>query len=151
MPRFDLLNQLANFLDDLPHDRFHMPIWCSDDSTKKSCGTAGCACGWAATILHNKGWKIQGVNGGLPWYKDDCGHSAFATFFEISIWDAYVITCCLEGEPGSYVEEYGLKESADITPRHAADRIRKVITKLGGEVTEDYPVLTKAQPTTVGA
>lgn len=43
MPRFDLLNQWANFLDDLPHDKFHMPKWSSEDRTETSCGTAGCA------------------------------------------------------------------------------------------------------------
>lgn len=75
------LAALANFLDDLPHDRFHMPAWGSDDAAETSCGTAGCACGWAATV-------------------------------------------------------YNLACAADITPRHAADRIRKVLACIDPEALE---------------
>ncbi len=154
MPRFDRLNQLANFLDDLPHDKFHMPEWCSEDSTDGSCGNAGCACGWAATIFHTQGWSIHGL---MPWYNRQPGWQGFAEFFEIETRHALWITCHLcSGSPylddqPTYTQEYGLSSADDITPRHAADRIRKVITMLGSEVTEDYPVLTKAQPTTVKA
>lgn len=153
MPRFDLLNQLANFLDDLPSDKFHMPRWCSSDSTEKSCGTAGCACGWAATIFHNQGWSIRGI---LPWYNEQPGWMGFAEFFEIETRHALWITCRLSSDSPHansgvpYTEEYSLNSSDDITPRHAADRIRKVIVMLGGEVTENYPVLPKTALAAVG-
>ncbi len=94
------LNRLANFIDDLPHDRFHMPDWGSKDANKSSCGTAGCACGWAVTMFHKQGFYFDGK---IPRFmkKDEdgddlCGSQAFAWFFGIAHNDASWITVCLE-------------------------------------------------------
>lgn len=118
------LGRLANFLDDLPHDKFHMPQWASKDATEDSCGTAGCAGGWAATIYKKEGWRFVGADHEIQ-FKGFSGYVAFAKFFGLNDNDAYAITIHLSG----YVLEHNLKSVNDITPRHAADRIRKVIRK----------------------
>lgn len=142
-PKFGHLNTLANYCDDLPSDRMFMPAWCSPDATETSCGTAGCAGGIAVNLFHREGLRL-GL--GRLRYGDHCGSSAFAEFFGIPYPEAHWITVCLEG-PGpmregdsAYCEEYHLAAPEDIAPRHVADRIRKVIRKLGGEVTIDYPI-----------
>jgi hypothetical protein len=147
------LLQLANFLDDLPHDKFHMPTWVSRDCTKDSCGTAGCACGWAATIFKKEGWSIGGPYGAfIPVFEVNhasfYGQVGFAKFFEISLSDAWAITCYLHNMciftgdfksviKDGYREEYDLKSVKDITPRHAADRIRKVLGAIAPELLQE--------------
>ncbi len=166
MPRFDLLNQWANGLDDVPHSKFHMPRWASDDATPESCGTAGCAGGWAATFFQRQGLTLtmkgetimvkgatySNIPATVPTFAGLHGEMAIAEFFGIPLEEATFITLHLgdEQEWGhdtdllpTYVEEYDLASKNDITPQMAADRIRKVITKLGGTVTEDYPSPTK--------
>lgn len=102
------LAQLANFLDDLPHSKFHMPKWCSPNATAYSCGTAGCAAGWAATIFNKEGWQCHPPH---PLSLSDkynrygsivlripnsttilIGAEAFAVFFGISTGQACFIT-----------------------------------------------------------
>lgn len=139
------LAQLANFLDDLPHDKFHMPVWASDDATEYSCGTAGCACGWAATIFHKEGWHFKkwfppkdDKTLYIPAYKDnDTGTDSFASFFEIDQRHAYYITCNLAGGTDCYIEKYNLPNPDCITPRHAADRIREVLRQYDPRVLEE--------------
>jgi hypothetical protein len=145
------LRTLANFLDDLPHDKFHMPTWASDDFTDNSCGTAGCACGWAATIFANDGFSfvLDERNNPVPKFEGVYGSDAFASFFGISKQDASWITAILgvwdaamaHGFSGwtlsSYVSEYDLASRDDITPRHAADRIRRVIAKYDPTILDE--------------
>ncbi len=128
------LARLANFLDDLPHNRFHMPDWVSENCTATSCGTAGCACGWAATVYAKEGWTIKGEKGcwwpsfqgnGSPW-------NSFSCFFGLDRDQGDAITQHLDSKWkqagfASYCYEYDLADADDITPRHAADRIRKVL------------------------
>lgn len=138
-PRFDRLNEWANFLDDLPHDGFHMPEWGSEDWTEDSCGTAGCAAGWAVNRFHEQGLKLKlGSGSKLPCliYGGRVGSGAISEFFGIPYEEVFHITMQFI----SYMGEYNVDSSADITPRHAADRIRKVIVKLGGIVVTDYPI-----------
>lgn len=143
------LRTLANFLDDLPHDKFHMPTWASPDATDESCGTAGCAAGWAATIFHKEGCSFSY---GIPIFSNRATYptsclgivKGFAEFFGISSDDANWITCDLrvawnkKGWP-SYCDEYGLSNAKLITPRHAADRIRNVIKRLAPELLTEEP------------
>jgi len=92
--RLSKLLRLANFLDDLPHDRFHMPDWCSDDATETHCGTAGCAAGWAVSLYWREGFILKD---GTPSYAgaEDCRAGAFAAFFGITEHEAEWITCTL--------------------------------------------------------
>lgn len=150
-PRFDLLNTWANFLDDLPSDRFHMPAWGSKDATRVSCGSAGCAGGWAATVFNHLGLQLEiadqvnldGACYAIPCYKGEQGYGAIARFFQISPEMSCYITMQFRG----YTDEYGVTPDK-ITPRHAADRIRKVIVKLGGTVVTDYPIPSRELVTT---
>jgi hypothetical protein len=141
------LVQLANFLDDLPHSKFHMPHWASEDATKSSCGTAGCAAGWAATIFHKEGWSILNR---FVYFNDFYGEFAFSEFFGISITESIYITKFLDKfihhyhmpNPSlvSYVEEFDLKSADDITPAMAAIRIRKVVAGYDPSLLEDKTV-----------
>ena len=156
---------LANFLDDLPSDRFHMPTWSAEDRTKDSCGSAGCACGWAATI-YRKDWVFD-VYGeprlikGQPYYCDALPNpvSYFAEYFGITKDESFWITLHLShlrdltvtdfgvNKIGlSYTEEHNLRRSGLITPRHAADRIRKVIRRHCPEWVNDEPRMNPARP-----
>ncbi len=141
------LVQLANFLDDLPHSKFHMPCWASDDATENSCGTAGCAAGWAATIFHKEGWSIDGR---CVYFDKFYGEVAFSEFFGISITESIYITKFLDNSvhnfympnPSlvSYAEEFNLKSADDITPAMAAIRIRRVVAEYDPSLLEDKTV-----------
>ncbi len=131
------LNILANFMDDLPCDRMHMPQWASWDNTKTSCGSAGCAAGWAVTLFHREGFTFAGR---WPLFGECVGSSAFAKFFEIPIEEAIAITGVMPRQNWpSYHDEFGVS-FGKVTPRMVAKRIRDVIRALGGTVVEDYPV-----------
>jgi hypothetical protein len=140
------LAALANFLDDLPHRRFYMPGWVSEDATATSCGTAGCACGWAATVYAGEGWIIDD---GVVCFGRRYGALAFAGFFGIDFKLAYWITIGFDRHgpkfPG-YVEEFNIEKSADITPSMAAKRIRDVVLMYdptGQYLDEPAPVLAE--------
>ncbi len=149
---------LANFLDDLPSDRFHMPAWVSLDATEHSCGTAGCACGWAATLFQKEGFilRSESYRGTLIFYpalndgkeKVQVPERIFAEFFGITREFAYAITSAFQGDVYGYLDNqfimqsyynfYGTKpDGSDITPRHAADRIRKVLAIVDPDVLKE--------------
>jgi hypothetical protein len=147
---------LANFLDDLPHDRFHMPSWAAIDATTESCGTAGCACGWAATVFQKDGWTLMQYAPLvlIPKWGEYVNEWAFALFFGIRYEESAAITVLLGGRINeherfagfaTYVDEYGLTNESAITPRHAADRIRKVVARYDASLLED-----KSKPAGVG-
>lgn len=120
------LAALANFLDDLPSDRFHMPEWSDKDATAVSCGTAACACGWAATIFQHKGFMFFYSAGKFtPCYRDRMGEHAFAKFFSLGADDAALITWDFY----AYRRDYGVWPSK-ITPGIAAARIREVLARV---------------------
>lgn len=53
-PRYDLLEQLADFLEKLPPERFYYGHWVGRGwrgQPDLSCGTTACAFGWACTFL----------------------------------------------------------------------------------------------------
>ncbi len=151
--RHCLLAQLANFLDDLPHSKFHMPTWGSKDWTETSCGTAGCAAGWAVTLFHKFGPRMR--KSGLksdPYplfcFGNICGPIAFSNFFEIDQIYAVHITANLDGFSNiirykslpSYCEEYNLMSIEDITPQMAASRIRKVLQEIDPESLQEKTI-----------
>jgi hypothetical protein len=159
------LARLANFLDDLPHDRFHMPRWATyEECTETSCGTAGCAAGWAATVFSREGWRFAdaiplcGVwadNRMTPVRFNPAIYS-FAWFFGVHLEHARWITAGFTNQPydideplPGYLAVYGLTNPKDITPRHAADRIRKVIAKYDATILAEaegqVPELAVAQ------
>ncbi len=150
--RHRLLAELANFLDDLPHDRFHMPKWASPDATAHSCGTAACACGWGATIHQKQGWTFidlptgDGESCRCPFFEGQSGYVGFACFYGLSLDLAQAITMPYSNVMPSYFDDYGAA-FVHVTPRHAADRIRKVLAIVDPEVlTESVgtPVLEGA-------
>ncbi len=131
------LAALANFLDDLPHDRFHMPSWSDQNATDASCGTAACACGWAATVFRREGWSFNGGPFGSPSYTSPLGvrltgRAAFANFFGLSAPDSDHITCDFM----AYYHDFGVR-SEGITPRMAAARIREVLAKYDATVLDE--------------
>lgn len=147
-PRFDLLNQMANFMDDLPSDRLHMPMWCGLDSTATTCGSAGCFAGWTVTRYARMGWIFRHQ---VPYFGKLEGAMAIAAFYQIPHMYASWIVYSDTGHGFEKFQAQWTKNLATwqtdyevnfhkVTPRHVADRIRRVITKLGGEVVQDYPV-----------
>lgn len=160
-----MLAQLANFMDDLPSDKLHMPEWASASFTSTHCGTAGCAGGWAATLFHKHGLEISFMKG--PWYKPviiyDCfidenvkdisdrtpdsldkplfSAEAFSVFFGIPYLLGIHITSNLGTSYNinfpSYCEEHNLSESTKITPRHVAKRIRDVLQIIDPDALEE--------------
>lgn len=121
------LAALANFLDDLPHDRFHMPKWNDEDASEFHCGTAACACGWAGTVYIKEGWNFLRDNGRWigPYYGNTNGTSAFSTFFCIPRFEAELITSGFQ----EYLRDFGVTGTG-ITPRMAATRIREVLARV---------------------
>ncbi len=161
------LRTLMNFISDLPHDKFHMPNWCGHGATNTSCGTAGCAAGWAISLFHKKGLILSPYVPVLVG-TDARGSEAFAEFFGIPFGAACAITQAagifnehniyyggiLLGSIQSYQKEYGVSVSgSDITPRMAAERIHKVLEMVAPEVLkeENTPCISTEQPQSVSA
>lgn len=131
------LRTLANFLDDLPHDKFHMPQWASPDASEDACGTAGCAAGWAATVFKKEGWSFaKGSNWTMVQWNNLRGSFAFGAFFGLDRYEARWITTDFV----SYLEEFGVPAD-DITPRMAAKRIRDVIEMYDPSMLEEQTVV----------
>jgi hypothetical protein len=91
----DLLT-LADFLEELPADRFNYRVWVGGEWKGKadlSCGTTACALGWATTIpeFADRGLllvRVIGVRGGVPRYRGVLGLEAASEFFGIPQVDA---------------------------------------------------------------
>lgn len=131
---------LANFIEDLPHDRFTMPRWSADDATDTSCGTAGCAAGWAATKFADRGWRLADgvvsfVTGLIPVWGGHRGHVAFAEFFRIPSRSLEIT------DPMRYRGEFG---TISPTPAQTAKRIRDVLREIDpGALDEPMPCAVK--------
>lgn len=152
-----LLAQTANFIEDLPHDKFHMPGWSSFNATEYSCGTAGCFAGWAATLHIKRGWSFLW---GVPSYGHEVGAQAIADFFGITATEATWLSTHLGGMNRSalcegmltYLQEHGLSREKDITPRHAAKRARDIIRLYDPSVLdEDVGKAQLPEPCAAGA
>lgn len=89
---------LADRLDTVPEERFSMKCWmgtreggymlsCGPDDLEHTCGTAGCAVGWATTIpaFHQEGFRWLY---GSPNFRGDGGFWAVRQFFGVSHTDA---------------------------------------------------------------
>lgn len=69
--KLDLLLALADFLDELPPQRFDYAQWVGEDWQGKpdlSCGTCACAMGWGPSVpaLKAAGLRLSKVDG-MPW------------------------------------------------------------------------------------
>lgn len=82
------LARLATFLHRVPREKFDMERWATFDfSPVTGCGTAACACGWAAHIFKDEGFRLEHVFGGSslrPTYNGAWNWTAIETFFQIS-------------------------------------------------------------------
>lgn len=148
------LRTLMHFLEDLPHSKFHMPTWAAKDATATSCGTAGCAAGWAVTLFHKQGLILLQCKDYLGTYSYPTlptlhgesvpsGCNAFAEFFGLDIFDAHHITSDFCSSIG-YLARFNLEYPKDITPQMAAETIRGVLQKVAPEVlTEKYEITPK--------
>lgn len=87
------LSLLAQFLRNIPEDRFCLVSWADAYFTEDVCGTTACACGWATTIFPNLGLDTGGdlilLDDNKDQAFDDEGYSiwgieAAESFFDIS-------------------------------------------------------------------
>lgn len=141
------LAQHRNFLLDLPHSKFHMPDYCSEDATENHCGTAGCSAGWTAVQFQSHGWRFRQLGDRFTepvWSNcpgldmlDDQTTDSYAMFYGITSREAEWITIGMwgatdlgEGHPlgygPCYERVYGV-EAEDITPAMVADRIARLL------------------------
>lgn len=116
------LQTLATFLLTVPFKNFDMALW------QDSCGTVGCALGWACTIpeFREAGLKMKKAEGDspLPRYTDDWnywdGFDAGAAFFDISETLSYWL----------FHQDFYFRAQdfyTGITPQRVAERIEKLI------------------------
>src|SRR5262245_9048968 len=92
-----MLNELADFLDRLPAQRFDYSKWVGSSwagASDLSCGTTACAAGWATTLPSFKeaGLKLESYsyfdNGGIVTHGDEVGTVAVADALGITHNDA---------------------------------------------------------------
>ena len=111
---------LAAFLRKLPRKRFNYAMWSDDDHTEKSCGTTGCALGWAASMprFRRLGLHIDGT--GIPVcgnpFDGNIGASAGAEIFGISYGEA-----CELFHPN--------EDEENATPKYVARKIERFVAK----------------------
>lgn len=116
------LTVLAEFLDKLPEEVFHISQWIEERKLNgigirvdskgnlgtgitvdemNECGTTACALGWACTILSFKkaGLKLY-MGNGIPHYGQDSAYGAAMSFFHISAQMSHILF-----SPTYYCEE----------------------------------------------
>lgn len=103
------LSLLADFLENLPEERFNLKNWASSNFKPNECGTTACACGWATTIFDD----LELVNH-LIRYKGYDSWFAVSDFFELSITEAEELF-----NPDHYYEK--------ATPKMVATKIREFL------------------------
>jgi hypothetical protein len=153
------LARLANFIEDLPHSKFHMPAWSSKDGTDHECGTAGCFGGWGATVYASEGWSFGddvGMGcGRKPTWNGLYGCVAIDAFFGLG--DAYLASRLTSGWDW-YFHEFGVQPSG-ITPQISALAIRKVLNSIDPSIVTEAeramppapaPAQTREQPARAG-
>jgi hypothetical protein len=92
----DRLSKLANFLDTVPGDRFHISTWRDSDSKTvdiAQCDTAACAIGWSTCIIPEEIMRGYICVGGYidfagisEWYYDAPGGSVCFDFLFSGAW-----------------------------------------------------------------
>lgn len=100
---------LAQFLRNIPEDRFCLATWADHDFTEDVCGTTACACGWATTIFDD----LELANHIIR-YKGSDSWLAVSDFFELSI---------VEAEELFNSDNYYIKA----TPKMVAEKIHKFL------------------------
>jgi hypothetical protein len=128
------LLRLAEFLEDLPEERFDFSVWVEDgviDPPKiEECGTKACAIGWACTMPE---FKRLGARLGVITRYD--GTQALIPKLRADATDAYDVCEELFGLelseteelffPGGGIDGGGLGEKA--TPKQVAAKIREFV------------------------
>lgn len=118
------LLKLADFLDKLPRKRFTYDRWVAEDWTEKSCGTAGCALGWAASMpaFQRLGLSISDVYG-LP-----------APAFNDGLQGPMAAARAIFGEEQAVIDLFVPSTDAEekATPKYVARKIRKFVKARGG-------------------
>lgn len=111
------LTALADFLWDLPEDRFDLRLWRGrGDVISNPCSTVACACGWGAAvpILRRAGYSVSKY--GTPFLRDGLwGWSAVEEVFGLEKRDArhlFLVNSYRSGRRG---------------PRNVARRIRQFV------------------------
>jgi hypothetical protein len=118
------LKKLADFLDNVPPEKFDMACWSNGEKPKPldhPCKTVACAVGWATALFHDEGFVLENVvvdaySGTMrlvPFYRYSEGWLAVTEFFELSPSDAaFLFRAPYHHSPG---------------PREVAERIRTFI------------------------
>lgn len=133
---------LAEFLDKLPPERFEYSHWIADDgsATKTSCGTSGCALGWAASMPEFQALGLEIVPSGplsgikykgSSWWEN----YAIVRIFGTGLDDLFFPHLCEKSCEDQLDEETGRcpKYSADhnASPQYVAEKIRKFVAARG--------------------
>lgn len=108
------LSLLAQFLRNIPEDRFCLASWSDEDFEEDVCGTTACAMGWATTIFPqlqlNEGFCVSLINDNG---KAECvDFDAGAVFFNIP----YSISM-------KFFDPYSYPNKSNTTAVQVADRI----------------------------
>lgn len=138
--RSDLLLQLADFLEQLPPERFHFGYWArwdvpgqSEDKLDLECGCSGCAGGWAGYLWPNE-IRTTAVEP-TPTIVDDPsiqGIDALAYFFDISCTQAsYLFLPPREWPTSLHLIEKQCRLPKHATARLVATRIRTFVEANG--------------------
>ena len=111
------LRRLSAFLKTIRPRDFDMETWrFGPDPEPKTCGTTGCALGWACTIPEFKEAGLK-MYGGCPRYADGAGihtdgYHAGAEFFGLTLAQSYHLF-----DPSAYEDEGAFTTPADVAKR----------------------------------
>lgn len=135
------LLKLADFLDQLPEERFYYARWVGSDWEGKanlSCGTTACALGWATTIPAFRRLGLRLIKD--PWsgtivtmkyydYINNASADAANVIFGLSRVE-FEYLFIPSNESCTILPEYGLNQpspNANATPKDVAEHIRKFV------------------------
>jgi hypothetical protein len=124
---------LADFLAELPPERFNYESWVGEDWDGKpdlSCGTTACALGWACTMPAFRrlgATLIKKWGGGQVCLKDDPNSDSYDVSLRLFDLNAFDHEHLFVGEDDFTDEVEGL--DFDATPKQAARHIRKFVKR----------------------
>lgn len=140
-----MLNELADFLDELPADRFDYSEWVGEDwegDPGLSCGTVACAAGWATTLesYQNKGLRLTLFSVEVPDESAECwgnrrtGIDAMAKVLNISYEDAALLFLPSRAYRGL------VAPGGQAVPSQVAAHIRRWIEVVNNRAALEIPV-----------
>lgn len=145
------LKELINLLANIPEDHFDLGVWLEgvDGEGKStaellgSCGTSGCAVGWACTHkpFNDEGleYKAMSIRSGVhvPTYRGHAQEDAVAAFFGLSS-DLVEAIFYQESYASKWSEDEDGNDTWDIKPKDVAAVIQVVIDNT---TKDDYEIL----------